>query len=253
MIYDDFYIESKNVRNRMKERRIIDNLGDAVYKVKEGYKYRRDGNSSGRYDRENKTYTISTDIDSNKKSIPIGRIKVSGSSAMPSKKIRDKINNIKWKKESEEEWKKFKNESEVYKMSKLSREEFESILEECFIEGYNSALEDIQEDILDEEAYDLEDDYYNEGVVTDSLKDKVNNVKDDVKAFGRAMKSGADKRAYKNFYKGSNGVKAKRAKYNAIKNSKDVPDDLKQKYKKEYEDALADYEKASPNKFKIIS
>ena len=44
-------------------------------------------------------------------------------------------------------------------MSKLSREEFESILEECFIEGYNSALEDIEEDILDEEAFDLEREY----------------------------------------------------------------------------------------------
>ena len=41
----------------------------------------------------------------------------------------------------------------------MTREEFESILEECFIEGYNSALEDIEEDILDEEAYDLEKDY----------------------------------------------------------------------------------------------
>ncbi len=41
----------------------------------------------------------------------------------------------------------------------MTREEFESILEEYFIEGYNSALEDIEEDILDEEAYDLERDY----------------------------------------------------------------------------------------------
>jgi len=51
-------------------------------------------------------------------------------------------------------------------MSKLSREEFESILEECFIEGYNSALEDIQEDI------------YNEGVVTD-IKDYIHHRLDD--------------------------------------------------------------------------
>ena len=50
----------------------------------------------------------------------------------------------------------------------MTREEFESILEECFIEGYNSALEDIQEDILDEEAYDLERDYdyYTEGSIS---------------------------------------------------------------------------------------
>ena len=41
----------------------------------------------------------------------------------------------------------------------MTREEFESILEEAYIEGYNSALEDIQEDILDEESYDLEGEY----------------------------------------------------------------------------------------------
>ena len=35
-------------------------------------------------------------------------------------------------------------------MSKLSRKEFESILEEAYIEGYNSALEDIEEDIITE-------------------------------------------------------------------------------------------------------
>ena len=46
----------------------------------------------------------------------------------------------------------------------MTREEFESILEEAYIDGYNSAIEDIQEDILNEEAYDLERDYeyYNE-------------------------------------------------------------------------------------------
>jgi len=46
----------------------------------------------------------------------------------------------------------------------MTREEFESILEEAYIEGYNTAIEDIQEDILDEEAYDLEGeyDYYTE-------------------------------------------------------------------------------------------
>ena len=46
----------------------------------------------------------------------------------------------------------------------MTREEFESILEEAYIEGYNTAIEDIQEDILDEEAYDLENeyDYYTE-------------------------------------------------------------------------------------------
>ena len=41
----------------------------------------------------------------------------------------------------------------------MTREEFESILEEVYIEGYNTAIEDIQEDILDEEAYDLENEY----------------------------------------------------------------------------------------------
>jgi hypothetical protein len=46
----------------------------------------------------------------------------------------------------------------------MTREEFESILEEAYIEGYNTAIEDIQEDILDEEAFDLEGeyDYYTE-------------------------------------------------------------------------------------------
>lgn len=41
----------------------------------------------------------------------------------------------------------------------MTREEFEYILEEAYIEGYNTALEDIEEDILDEEAYDLEGEY----------------------------------------------------------------------------------------------
>ena len=41
----------------------------------------------------------------------------------------------------------------------MTREEFASILEEAYIEGYNTAIEDIQEDILNEEAYDLEGEY----------------------------------------------------------------------------------------------
>lgn len=41
----------------------------------------------------------------------------------------------------------------------MTRDEFESILEELFEEGYNQALFDIQEDILDESAYNLEDEY----------------------------------------------------------------------------------------------
>ena len=54
----------------------------------------------------------------------------------------------------------------------MTRDEFESILEEAYIEGYNSALEDIQEDILDEEAYDLERDYdyYSEDAHPRSLR-----------------------------------------------------------------------------------
>ena len=46
----------------------------------------------------------------------------------------------------------------------MTRDEFESILEEVFEEGYNQAIFDIQEDILDEEAFDLEGeyDYYSE-------------------------------------------------------------------------------------------
>ena len=65
----------------------------------------------------------------------------------------------------------------------MTREEFESILEEAYIEGYNTAIEDIQEDILDEEAYDLEGeyDYYTEGI-------------GDTKAtkFGKAIMRGGD-------------------------------------------------------------
>jgi hypothetical protein len=41
----------------------------------------------------------------------------------------------------------------------MTREEFESILEEAYNDGYNQAIEDIQEDILDEEAFDLEGEY----------------------------------------------------------------------------------------------
>ena len=41
----------------------------------------------------------------------------------------------------------------------MTRDEFNEILEEIFIEGYNNALEDIEQIILDEEAYDLEEDY----------------------------------------------------------------------------------------------
>lgn len=52
----------------------------------------------------------------------------------------------------------------------MTREEFESILKEVYIEGYNTAIEDIQEDILDEEAFDLEREYeyYTEGVIADT-------------------------------------------------------------------------------------
>jgi len=56
----------------------------------------------------------------------------------------------------------------------MTREEFESILEEAYIEGYNTAIEDIQEDILDEKAYDLEDEYeyYNEAWKPSEFKSK---------------------------------------------------------------------------------
>jgi len=65
-------------------------------------------------------------------------------------------------------------------MSKLSREEFESILEEAYIEGYNTALEDIQEDILDEEAFDLEGDYkvYTEKVREDARSEANKKLKE---------------------------------------------------------------------------
>lgn len=49
------------------------------------------------------------------------------------------------------------NISEVSKMSKLSKEEFENILEECFMEGYNSALEEIFNE--SEDYIDSKDDY----------------------------------------------------------------------------------------------
>ena len=55
----------------------------------------------------------------------------------------------------------------------MTRDEFESILEELFEEGYNQALCDIQEDILDESAYNLEDEYdcYIEQVIHERLKE----------------------------------------------------------------------------------
>jgi hypothetical protein len=40
----------------------------------------------------------------------------------------------------------------------MTREEFESILEEAFLEGYNNAIDEIEE-ILDEDYIDIEDDY----------------------------------------------------------------------------------------------
>ena len=57
----------------------------------------------------------------------------------------------------------------------MTRDEFESILEEVYMEGYNSALEDIQEDILDEEAYDLENEYnyYTEEKMSEDDKDEI--------------------------------------------------------------------------------
>ena len=98
----DSYTESKNVREQYKARRIESPLG-ATYKVKKGYNYRRDGDSSGRYDRENNEYSISKDDGpTGKSSATIGRIKVYGNSNMPSKKIRNKIDEIKWKKELED-------------------------------------------------------------------------------------------------------------------------------------------------------
>jgi len=58
----------------------------------------------------------------------------------------------------------------------MTREEFESILEEAYMEGYNTAISDIQEDILDEEAYDLEGeyDYYTESKNVRNQMDKLN-------------------------------------------------------------------------------
>ena len=58
----------------------------------------------------------------------------------------------------------------------MTREEFESILEEAYIEGYNTAISDIQEDILDEEAYDLEGeyDYYTESKNVRKRMDELN-------------------------------------------------------------------------------
>ena len=73
----------------------------------------------------------------------------------------------------------------------MTREEFESILEEAYIEGYNTAIEDIQEDILDEEAYDLEGEYeyYTE---TLSKGDK-HEIKNAMKRFDYDMKDIPDK------------------------------------------------------------
>ena len=70
----------------------------------------------------------------------------------------------------------------------MTREEFESILEEAYIEGYNTALEDIQEDILDEEAYDLEGEYeyYTESL---SNKDKLKVKEFENSEYAKQLKS----------------------------------------------------------------
>ena len=39
----------------------------------------------------------------------------------------------------------------------MTREEFESLLEEAFIEGYNSVIEEIEEEVYDESKFDLEE------------------------------------------------------------------------------------------------
>ena len=133
----------------------------------------------------------------------------------------------------------------------MTREEFESILEEAFLEGYNNAIDEIEE-ILDEDYIDIEDDYevYDEGAIK-RIKEKVGNFIDDVKAAGRSIKSIQNKNSYKQFYLGPNGVRAKRARYQAAQDS-DAPEEIKKKMKKEYDDAMGDYKHTTSNKWKFL-
>ena len=104
----------------------------------------------------------------------------------------------------------------------MTREEFESILEECFIEGYNTAIEDIQEDILDEEAYDLEDEYeyYTEEKMSEDDKDEIQLSNDLAKA--------------KNIGKTTRGLGTRLAVLARSKNLQKKYPNIKEKYAKKF-------------------
>ena len=103
----------------------------------------------------------------------------------------------------------------------MTREEFESILEEAYIEGYNTAIEDIQEDILDEEAYDLENEYeyYTEEKMSEDDKDEIQLSNDLAKA--------------KNIGKTTRGLGTRLAVLARSKNLQKYPN-IKEKYAKKF-------------------
>ena len=117
----------------------------------------------------------------------------------------------------------------------MYNEEFEALLEEAFKAGYNDANKDI----------------FTEGLIQ-RLKTSVGNFVDDVKAAGGALKSIQNKNSYKNFYLGPSGVREKRARYQAVKDS-DAPEYIKKKLKKEYDDAMKIYNGTRSNKWKVFS
>ena len=117
----------------------------------------------------------------------------------------------------------------------MTRKEFEALLEEAFEIVYDDANTDI----------------FTEGLIQ-RLKTSVGNFVDDVKAAGGALKSIQNKNSYKNFYLGSNGVREKRARYQAAQDS-NAPEHIKKKLKKEYDDAMEIYNGTRSNKWKVFS
>lgn len=94
----------------------------------------------------------------------------------------------------------------------MTREEFESILEEVFEEGYNQAIDDLEQEIANEETYDLTDfeddyDYYDEGIdVRNRMRKILNNVPGKTAVHGL---SGKVARTGSNFQKGLRSYKSR--------------------------------------------
>ena len=90
----------------------------------------------------------------------------------------------------------------------MTREEFESILEEGFEEGYNQAIDDLEQEIANEEAEELTDfDYYDEGIdVRNKMRKILNNVPGKTAIHGL---SGKVARTGSNFQKGLKSYKSR--------------------------------------------